>query len=190
MLKGGSHFLWRASNMRDLHTDGWEFAVDGDDLCKAGWSDIDFRWLHARGFIDGVETQSSKSHANPIRLPPRRQFECRFHSHRKGVLAAQVRACVAFAPTYRLAMEMVRPSIPNGGWRSKAVGTGAQELRLGIHHQAFSLGGRESGNNPDGVRGEAWPTRIDDPLPQKTNQDPKCRLHDTIKCLNRNHRQP
>src|SRR5262249_36154033 len=36
---------------------------------------------------------------------------------------------------------------------------------------------------------ENWPRRIDDPLPQKLNQEPKARLHDTIKCLNRNHRK-
>jgi hypothetical protein len=36
---------------------------------------------------------------------------------------------------------------------------------------------------------DGWPPRIDDPLPQKLNQDPKSRLHDTIKCLNRNHRK-
>ena len=31
--------------------------------------------------------------------------------------------------------------------------------------------------------------RIDDPLPPVPEQDPKRRLHDTIKCLNRNHRR-
>lgn len=33
---------------------------------------------------------------------------------------------------------------------------------------------------------ESWPSRIDDPLPQLDDIDPKRRLHDTIKCLNRN----
>lgn len=32
---------------------------------------------------------------------------------------------------------------------------------------------------------EGWPTRIYDPLPPKIEQDPKRRLSDTIKCLNR-----
>jgi len=34
---------------------------------------------------------------------------------------------------------------------------------------------------------ENWPPRIDDPLPPQGEQEPKCRLHDTIKWLNRNH---
>jgi hypothetical protein len=34
---------------------------------------------------------------------------------------------------------------------------------------------------------EDWPQRIDDPLPPQGEQEPKCRLHDTIKWLNRNH---
>ncbi len=32
---------------------------------------------------------------------------------------------------------------------------------------------------------EAWPPRIDDPLPPLPNLDPRRRLHDTIKALNR-----
>jgi hypothetical protein len=32
---------------------------------------------------------------------------------------------------------------------------------------------------------EDWPHRIDDPLPPQGEQEPKCRLHDTIKWLNR-----
>ena len=34
---------------------------------------------------------------------------------------------------------------------------------------------------------EGWPYRIDDPLPPSGNVDPKRRLHDTIKWLNRDH---
>ena len=32
---------------------------------------------------------------------------------------------------------------------------------------------------------EGWPPRIDDPLPSKPDMDPKVRLHETIKALNR-----
>ncbi len=35
---------------------------------------------------------------------------------------------------------------------------------------------------------EGWPAKIDDPLPVVPDQCPKRRLHDTIKCLNRNQR--
>jgi|GEM_PF-606840 len=37
---------------------------------------------------------------------------------------------------------------------------------------------------------ERWPPRIDDPLPPKPEQDRKRRLHDAVKCLNRNQSQP
>jgi hypothetical protein len=33
---------------------------------------------------------------------------------------------------------------------------------------------------------QGWPGRIDDPLPPSHNTDPRTRLHDTIKALNRN----
>ena len=33
---------------------------------------------------------------------------------------------------------------------------------------------------------DGWPARVDDPLPPQPEQDSKRRLHDTIKCLNRN----
>jgi hypothetical protein len=35
---------------------------------------------------------------------------------------------------------------------------------------------------------EGWPHHIDDPLPQLDDIEPKCRLHDTIKRLNRHHK--
>ena len=35
---------------------------------------------------------------------------------------------------------------------------------------------------------EGWPHRIDDPLSPQADQDPKCRLHDTIKRLNGHHK--
>lgn len=34
---------------------------------------------------------------------------------------------------------------------------------------------------------QAWPVRIDDPLPDAGEQSPKRRLNDTIRSLNRNH---
>jgi hypothetical protein len=37
---------------------------------------------------------------------------------------------------------------------------------------------------------EGWPHRIDDPLPPQENIEPKCRLHDTIKRLNRSQKNP
>lgn len=37
---------------------------------------------------------------------------------------------------------------------------------------------------------EGWPEHIDDPLPPQPGLDPKRRLHDTIKCLNRGHKIP
>jgi hypothetical protein len=36
---------------------------------------------------------------------------------------------------------------------------------------------------------EGWPPRIDDPLPPQPQLDPRRRLHDTIKALNRKQRQ-
>ena len=37
---------------------------------------------------------------------------------------------------------------------------------------------------------ESWPARVDDPLPPYEDQDPKRRLHDTIKSLNRHQKTP
>jgi hypothetical protein len=34
---------------------------------------------------------------------------------------------------------------------------------------------------------EGWPAKIDDPLPPTSGIDPRVRLHDTIKALNRHH---
>jgi hypothetical protein len=37
---------------------------------------------------------------------------------------------------------------------------------------------------------EGWPHRIDDPLSPQGEIEPKSRLHDTIKRLNRHHKEP
>jgi len=46
----------------------------------------------------------------------------------------------------------------------------------------------QSRGHSGGISGRGWPHRIDDPLSPLGDIEPKCRLHDTIKRLNRHHK--
>ena len=73
----------------------------------------------------------------------------------------------------------------------------AQYAQLGRQHgrtllcradrQAFSRAARNQEIILGAFEEEGWPYRIDDPLPPSGNVEPKRRLHDTIKWLNRDH---
>jgi hypothetical protein len=52
-----------------------------------------------------------------------------------------------------------------------------KRFRIPAHNQEVVLAALEE---------EGWPERMDDPLPPRQGIDPKVRLHDTIKALNRN----
>ena len=62
-----------------------------------------------------------------------------------------------------------------------------QELRVGDSLvKQFRLPAPNQGRILMAFEEEGWPSRIDDPLPPQPDLDPKRRLHDTIKSLNRN----
>ena len=74
----------------------------------------------------------------------------------------------------------VRPSTPCWDCDRQELRMGSQvvkEFKLHSPNQAIILAAFEE---------EGWPPRIDDPLPHHVDIDPKQRLHDTIKSLNRN----
>jgi hypothetical protein len=204
MLKGGLALLWRGFEYaRDLDSDIWEFAVKGDALCKAGLSEIDLRWLISRGYVkfspnsDPARCQEQFPHNNR----PWEGKNARFILTMPGAALARCVLSRTLVPFQCTPLENgktgqnVDPFLDTG----QASVTAAQkptwdcelkELRIG---QRVIKEFRWAAINQETIlmafEEEGWPARIDDPLPQKLNQDPKIRLHDTIKCLNRNHKE-
>ncbi len=204
MLKGGLALLWRSFEYaRDLNAEITEFAVDRDDLYQAGLSAVDLRWLIARGYVES--TPKSVQFAGP-KLP--REKNWRFAGNDTGFVLTNAGAVFAVALISRAsqpkvpmpAKTLITNRADDAGIPAIAVAISAgtkpswdrdrKELHFGewvikqfrwaaINQETILMAFEEDG----------WPARIDDPLPQKLNQDPKARLHDTIKCLNRNHKR-
>jgi hypothetical protein len=203
MLKGGLALLWRGfAYARDLAADRCAFAVSYDVLSRAGLADIDLHWLIARGYVEPARitvparepatfpgkdlslkvkdacfilTEMGAALAQEVllgTLPPAASLVCPENGHQAMAgsgLAPAVRKLVAPKPTW----DRERKELRCGEWVIK-------QFRWAAVNQETILMAFEE---------EAWPSRIDDPLPQTLNQDPKCRLHDTIKHLNRNHQK-
>lgn len=200
MLKGGLALLWRGFEYaRDLDRETSEFAVEGEALYRAGMSAIDLQWLLARGYVEAT--------SKPPQAAKRESFEKNgtgaentlFILTKSGAaLALQIyvgngHECHS-SETEKYDAELDLPSrsvtaapqvLQKPNWDRDR-----KELRLG---HAVIKQFRCAAINQETIlmafEEENWPARIDDPLPQKLNQDPKTRLHDTIKCLNQNHQK-
>jgi hypothetical protein len=196
MLRGGLAILWRGFEYaRELDADVWEFGLNCDTLRRAGLSDIDLRWLIARGYVEcslDPAPNGGQRHWSP-KDQSWNESNAQFILTKAGaILALQVLSRplnpLVHMPSEggRLADQLRSPdqATPRPSWDSDRKELRFQErvikqFRWAAVNQETILMAFEE---------ESWPTRIDDPLPQKQNQDPKSRLHDTIKCLNRNHK--
>lgn len=202
MLKGGLSLLWRGSEYaRDLDRENYEFAVEATALHEAGFSEIDIRWLVARGYVQLV----SRVVPDHSVTDTSRRDQC-VDSQTAAYILTKMGATLAyqilsqsnqvesdltaangnghptrFLPTHSLINASIRHQKPNWDQNRKELRVGQCVIKLfrwvAINQETVLMAFEEEG----------WPARIDDPLPQKLNQDSKTRLHDTIKCLNRNH---
>jgi len=178
-----------------LHHPTWEFAVESDYLRSAfALSQTEIRWLIGNGYaehaLEITECDESTRRFRPLKsltLPPHTCLiltetgaelvsEAMPDSDHAGVELAEPFASRALPP----AADSERPT-PVPLWDRDL-----HELRLGrkiikrfrcpAHAQELILSVFEE---------EGWPAKIDDPLPMTTNIDPKRRLHQTVRNLNR-----
>ena len=191
----GLGMLFRAYRYAvDTGSDIWDFAVDITELERAGLSKSEFRWLLAHGYAE---------HAEDVTLPtsPVRQFNplnkhqftdatC-FVLREKGVefvggdsVESMLTSCDLDAKGVERSTDTsngkpLRTCRPVWDSKEKELGFGelvVKRFRWPSPNQELLL---------DVFQEEGWPGRIDDPLPKVPEQDPRRRLHDTIKCLNR-----
>jgi hypothetical protein len=178
-LKSGLFVLWRGFEYaRDLNTPTCEFAVDANTLHQAGFSTIDLRWLVASGFIEVVA--SSDSNQTSFMLTPV-GYDLANEVLSKSTLTGAskpARESLQSDHAHNLIDGKTIPKWDHERRELRFCGSLIKRFRWAALNQETILAAYEE---------EGWPIRIDDPLPQKQNQNPKCRLHDTIKCLNRYH---
>ncbi len=173
---------------QELQRDVWDFAVEIRWLRDAGLRDSSLRWLLCKGYAEhAVET--TQAHA------PRRTFR------RSRSLAFCDQTCVvlteagaAFAgPSTSFSRplggpgQILVPALRPVSWPEiPRWDEDCHELRWGAKlvkrfkepalNQELILAAFEE---------DGWPRHLDDPLPNDDDIDPKQRLHDTIKRLNR-----
>lgn len=175
----------------DLDQDAWDLAVELHVLRDAKLNNSDIRWLAAKGYVEhALELTAPGDAARHFRRMPLLTFaesEC-FVLTRAGEVVARelcsgdistadnsspgIGIC-QIAPVEEV---QIRPK-----WDPQR-----RQLRLGADVvKEFKLPSPNQETVLTAFEEEGWPPRIDDPLPPQEQLDPRRRLHDTIKALNR-----
>lgn len=186
--------------------DPWDFAVSASTLLRMHLTESDFRWLVCEGLVHhGREVTRSVDVNRRFRLMNQMLFYKRTcfvltprgcelaetlpavvesgpNNHRLptnlGNEMAQVRDC---AETFQTLLPHARPH-----WDADR-----RELSVnGLLIKRFKWPAANQETVLAAFAEEDWPFRIDDPLPPQPEVDPKRRLSDTIKCLNRKQHHP
>ncbi len=175
---------------RSLEQDLWNFSVEIKILRDLGLTQNDFRWLVCRGLVEHAREVTRVGDDD-------REFQP------TGKLLFSKRTCfvlteagVAFseaingaAPESRQYEGPVKESHSNGLSRP-SWDCDRRELRVGDHVvKQFKLPSPNQEQILMVFQEEGWPARIDDPLPPATGADPRQRLRDTIKSLNRHQKE-
>ena len=191
-LKALAELLKAYEYARSGQREVWDFAVEIRTLRETGLSNSDFRWLACAGHLD---------HACEVTI----LGDDERHFQRTGKLSFARRTCFVLtdsgAQYARSQLNGRAPSLPappplaaHPVVRSKPLlpvwDPERRELRIGgTLVKQFKWPAVNQEMILAVFQEMKWPARIDDPLPPQPEQDSKRRLHDTIKCLNRNQKQ-
>ena len=165
----------------DLDCDPWDFAVEIQILSDLGLTTSDLRWLSCKGYVQ---------QAREVGLPGHdaRQFGP------TGPLSITTENCYILTESgVNLAKEVLRTTSSFPGQGADSLRTSKprwdsdrHQLRLGKDLiKCFKLPSPNQETVLAAFEEEDWPPRITDPLPPVPEIDPKRRLQDTIKSLNR-----
>ena len=171
-----------AEYAEDLQSSPWELAVVLSEAERLGARQHDLRWLIMRGWIEHYPTDEacpSSSPQNSHHCATRCDLraDSQFIITQSG-LEAFHRCIESSVP--RQSKSATLPMNPH--WHSER-----HELTMsGRVVKRFRWPAANQETILSAFHEEHWPPKIDDPLPQVRTLDPRRRLSDTIKCLNRN----
>jgi hypothetical protein len=177
---------WEATQDLGLHAE--EFAVEAKELRSVGLTSTELRWLVAKGYAD---------HLGGARRAGR---ACCSGRGSRSLTVAEDGCLVVTTAGLRFVTECVEgpgegpvtagPSarLVEGPARYVPRWDGAvrQLLWDGRLVKRFRVPAANQEVVLAALEEQGWPGRIDDPLPPSHDIDPRVRLHDTIKALNRN----
>lgn len=189
---------------QSLDKDVWEFALELQNLSAAGVSINDLRWLACNGYvIHGEELEQSSEGQRVFRRYPGLGFTQRscFVLTKLGIqfatqIAPSDRKTNLSLPTMEEHASPDASAYPQIQVAAQSTSANEElvpywdpdrrELRLmGTLVKQFRLPSPNQETVLQAFQEEGWPTRVDDPLPPVCDLEPKRRLHDTIKSLNR-----
>jgi hypothetical protein len=178
----------------DATANVWDFAVEIGELRSTGANASDLRWLVAKRLVEhGVERTEHAdelrqySYKNSLRFADRScfvltelgyEFVKRGWSNETEFLQPVDRTTSIGAYDDNRSNAHGSPEWDGERRELSFYGEVVKRFRWAAPNQELVLATFEE---------DGWPVRIDDPLPPQGDQDPKRRIHDTIKALNRNH---
>jgi hypothetical protein len=185
---------------RMLDEDPWEFSVEWPELQRVGVNGSEGRWLIHRGLVGhayevtSLEDRRRRFVASQNLGLSRRS--CLVLTEAGHALARRVAewsdADLIPVADSRVAMRLGYIGRPDGAAMLRQPPTwdsDRRQLRVGSRIvKEFKVPAMNQEIVLTVFEEERWPTRIDDPLPWKSDIDPQRRLHDTINSLNRRQR--
>ncbi len=176
----------------------WEFAIGIHELEEHGLAPSEFRWLMHKGFvIHAIETTANGETTRAFRnfdsqclgrmsvfvlteLGLRKAFDWKCVPRIGSLTPLDSGGEERIAPAApRIEEEVLRPKWDPLCRLVSFNGAIVKQFKLPSPNQIAILSAFEE---------EGWPRRIDDPLPPRSDIDPKQRLHDTLRSINRNQR--
>ena len=172
---------WQFS--QDCDRSHWDFAVELPDLAQDGVSHETLRWMIGKRLIEhAIEAENHRGIG--------RSFES------SGGFKFNDRSCFVITPNgHEMAVGgAVAVAPPSDNCRAFPVPVWddqRHELKLGATIvKRFKWRAANQEAVLAAFQEEGWPPRIDDPLSPIAETDPKRRLSDAIKCLNRKQKNP
>ena len=173
----------------DAECNPWEFALEVDFFERLGVRNSQLRWMMRKGFIEhGRETTEAGSdrrmfaHSRTLCLSA---ASC-FVLTEQGVLLANTLRNNASATTTKPESKIPSVDLDRPAWN-----TDLRDLSFnGRVIKRYKVPSPNQQSVLSAFEEEMWPCRVDDPLFPHPEIDPKRRLHDTIKSLNRHQLVP
>jgi hypothetical protein len=170
----------------------WEFAIPLGELCRYELTESDYRLLVSCGYL---------KHAVEV---TRAGDPCRRFIHTQN-LSFSERSCFVLNESCLTSMFSAKEHRPGSDPRSEAHSLHKisdtttltprwnSSSRILTVKEQIVLQFKWPAPNQERIltafEEDNWPPHVDDPLPPKEGLDSQSRLHDAIKCLNRNQRQ-
>lgn len=168
----------------DTDSDIWDFAISKQRLIELGITEMDLRWLIKKGYVKHSREITAQ------RSDVRRSSATQTFTDQTSFVLSKIG--IDFAQEFRLFEKRGPNQDPNRQQLKVAdelLPLWNSDTRKLIFGDNIVKRFKWPALNQEAVlcafQEEDWSERIDDPLPPQHDQDPKRRLADTIKCLNR-----